>query len=572
MKQPASFLLALPLFLAVAGCGSDAGQGAGRELVDAFCGPALARVDSFMATFSDRDWDEERYGGMAVVGTVADFPGMSVSAAQDVGGAQHQQFVNLMTLLEFDEDLNPTPYLARSWEISDDRTEITFFLRDDVYWHDGHPTTAHDVAFTFETVRNPDSGYPNLAFFLPFPPGEEAFEVVDSFTVRFRFQPHADFLETWRNLSILPEHLLGDVPTANLAGHPYGGVCPVGNGPYRFVSRTPGESWTFEANPAFPEDLGGRPYLDRYLYRVIPSKTTLQAELLTGGIDVYIQMLANHVDPLEEEGLDVWAFRYPSIFFVAWNSRVPELADARVRRALTLGINRPQLIEGIHGGDAALLNTGLPPTHWAFDPTFTDSLAFDPDGARALLDEAGWVDRDGDGIRENDAGEPLHIDLFYNQEEERQRVGEIVRGQLAEIGVELVTRVTDMATFRTTLTSPERGFDAALVTFETGFRIDERDLFHSEMVDGLFAFSGTRDPELDRYLDTIPLIPDQEDALPVWRAYQLRIMELQPYTFLYSAFRRNGVNPRLQGVRMDTRGDLASIRHWWLGPEDRNRN
>ncbi len=485
---------------------------------------------------------------MAVVGTVEDLRGMSPRAAGNVLSAQHQQFVNLMTLLEFDEGLEPSPYLARGWEISDDGTELTFHLRDDVYWHDGELTTADDVAFTYLTVINPESLYPNPGFFQAYLPGEAGVEVVDSFTVKFHIRPHADVLETWRNLAILPSHLLEGVPAGETWRHPWGATCPIGNGPFRFVSRTPGDNWIFQANPSFPSELGGRPYLDRYVYKAVVDHTTLLAELLTGGVDVYVQMLPNHAATARKDpNLRVWSFEYPSIFFIAWNSRVPELSDARVRRALTLGINREQLIEGVQLGEAVLLNSGLPPVHWAFDPSLGDSLSYDPDRAAGLLEEAGWVDRDGDGIREDGEGHPLQIELIYNQNHERQQVGEIIRVQLQELGVDLLPSVLEMSAYEDRITSVDRDFEGALVTFETGFRIDDRDLFHSEVVDGPWAFSGTVDPELDRYLDTLQLIPDREEAIPLWRAYQRRLMEVQPYTFLYSAHRRDGVKPRLQG-------------------------
>jgi len=223
----------------------------------------------------------------------------------------------------------------------------------------------------------------------------------------------------------------------------------------------------------------------------------------------------------------------------------------------------------VQGGEAVLLNTGIPPVHWAFDPSLGDSLPYDPDQARDLLEAAGWVDRDGDGIRENAQGEPLRIELIYNQNQERQQVGEIMRVQLRDVGVELRPQVLEFGTYYGQLLADEKEFEGAFVTFETGFRLDDRDLFHSEAVNGSWAFSGTVDSELDRYLDTLQLIPHRAEALPVWRAYQDRLLQLQPYTFLYSAFRRDGVNKRLQDVVMDTRGDWATIRHWWIAPQDR---
>src|SRR5690606_5639777 len=112
--------------------------------------------------------------------------------------------------------------------------------------------------------------------------GPDGIEVIDDFTVRFHLEPHADFLDPFRPVAILPEHLLGDVPHQQLRQHPYGTQCPVGNGPFVFAEHRPQERWVFEANPAFPEPLGGRPFVDRYVYRVIPEQTTLLTELLTG--------------------------------------------------------------------------------------------------------------------------------------------------------------------------------------------------------------------------------------------------------------------------------------------------
>jgi peptide/nickel transport system substrate-binding protein len=291
-------------------------------------------------------------------------------------------------------------------------------------------------------------------------------------------------------------------------------------------------------------------------------------------VDLFVQMLPNQVAVAREAGIDVRSYDYPSIFFIAWNSRVPELSDPRVRRALTLGMNRAQLIEGVQLGDAVLLNGSLPPIHWAFDPALGDSLAFDPDQARRLLDEAGWADRDGDGVREDDDGNPLQIDLIYNQNLERERVAEIIRVQLQDIGVELLPSMLDLTTYGERIQGGDRNFEGALVTFETGFRIDDRDLFHSDVrdVEGSWAFSGTQDSILDRYLDTLQLIPDRNDAYPLWQEYQLRLMELQPYTFLYSAKRRIGVGPRLRNVVTDTRGDWATIRRWWIEPGERKAN
>ncbi len=573
MRSVTGLSVFLPLLPVLVGCGDAPGRGSAPS-TDPFCGPALARVDSFMATLGGSEPEGGQYGGTAVVGVVAEMGGMNVFTSGDAGAVQNQMFVNLMTLVQYDEALEPVPYLALAWEVEEISAELmllTFHLRDDVFWHDGEPTTAHDVAFTYLNATDPRTGFPNASFFQYYMPGSEGVEVLDPHTVRFRLRPHAEFMDPWRTVAVMPRHLLGDVPPEELSQHPYGTVCPVGNGPFRFLSHSPGDRWVFEANPAFPEGLGGRPFLDRYLYRVVPEQATLLTEFLTGGVDVYVAMPPGHAARAREEGgLEVVSFPYRGVFFAAWNGRIPKLADARVRRALTLGLNRSLIMEGIQGGEAALINTGVPPFHFAFNPELADSLPFDPEQARALLDEVGWSDRDGDGIRENPGREPLSIELLYHRNQERQEVAEIMQAQLREIGVEIRPRVAEFATYIGAITSPERDFEGALVSFETEFRLDERDLFHSEGVDGPFAFAGTSDPALDRYLDTLQLITDRDEALPLWQAYQFRILELQPYTYLYSSFRRDGVNRRIRGAVMDPRGEWATVRHWWIAPGARD--
>jgi len=553
-------------------CGEGGFDRQAGSAAEAFCGPALAKVDSFMATFSDDPPEDDRYGGTAVVAAVAELDvGMNGFAPVESAASLHQMFVNLMTLIQYDEDLEPTPYLAESWDVSEDLTQLTFHLRNDVYWHDGELTTADDVAFTFLRASDPLTGFPNLGFFHDYLPGEAGVEVVDSFTVRFNFQrPHADFMDPWRTVAIMPEHLLGEVPQEELVLHPFGTVCPVGNGPFRFVDHIPNERWVFEANPAFPEGLGGRPYLARYVYRSIPEHPTLLAEFLTGGVDVYVALLPNHAARIRgEEDFEVRSFPYRSAFFAGWNSRIPKLSDSRVRRALTVGTNRAQILQGLRDGKGVVANTGVPRTHWAFDSTLADSLPYDPEQARSLLAEAGWEDLDGDGIRENATGDPLQIEVIYNTNQERQEVAEIMQAQLRDVGVDIRPRALEMGTFIDLLVSPERNFEGFLVSWEAEFRLDERDLFHSEAVDGDFAFSGIQDDELDRYLDTLQLIPNRDEAMATWSAYQLRLVQLQPYTFLYYPDRQNGINRRLRNVEMDVRGDWMNIREWWIAPGDR---
>ena len=247
-----------------------------------FCDEAMARVATFMGRFKGQEPSSERYSGTAVVGQPSEMSGgMNAHIVALYQSQHHQMFVNLMTLVRYDRELNPAPYLAESWEVSTDGTELTFHLRDDVYWHDGELTDAYDVAYTVERAADPATAFPNDGWWTYVETGPGAVEVIDPLTVRVRMTPHADFMDLWTVLAIMPQHLVEDVPAAELRAHPYGSVCPVGNGPFIFVEHRQGASWTFQANPAFPEGLGGRPYLDRYVYRIVTNQTALLTDLLT---------------------------------------------------------------------------------------------------------------------------------------------------------------------------------------------------------------------------------------------------------------------------------------------------
>lgn len=570
MKAPTR-IAALPLFtVLLAAC--SAGEGGAGATADGFCQRVLARVGSFFATAPAAPTRPE-YGGTAVVGAYAELAsGMNSLALADHPSGQLQQFVNLMTLIQYDRDVKPVPYLARAWEVSDDNRELTFYLRNDVVWHDGVPTTAYDVEFTYLRATDPATAFPNASYWTHYVKGPEGVEVLDSFTVKLRLEPHAEFLDPWRAVAIMPRHLLADVPPAELKQHPFSMLCPVGNGPFRFVEHRQDESWTFAANPFFPAGLGGRPYLDRVVWRVILEQTTLLTELLTGNIDIYLFARPSQAADIKASQIAELRTNEPRQYaFVAWNARRPQFADARVRRALAMGTNRKAMVAAVFQGYGTVANTSVPPFHWAHDPSFADALPYDPQKAAALLDEAGWIDRNGDGIRENGDGVPLRFTLKSNQGNQvRADMAELIQADLAKLGAQVDIQILEFTTLVSQVTTPEvRDFDAVLWSWVEDFKLDQRDYFHSTRVDEPYGFVGLKDARVDRMLDTLPLILSREEAIPVWREYQKLVSEVQPYMFLYYPQGLFGVNRRLKDVVLDVRGEWVSVRNWWIPPEMR---
>jgi peptide/nickel transport system substrate-binding protein len=572
--------IALGLILTLSAC--DREQYGSETLTEAlipvetFCETVLPRVESYISRMEAEHpvTDPARYGGTAVVGSIGDFAdGMNHFVSSNYDASQHQEHVNLMSLVSYDAKLVPQPYLAESWEVDDEAnpTTLTFHLRDDVYWHDGERTDAEDVAFTYRVITDTLTAYPNAAFWDHYVRGAEGVEVVDQLTVRVRLRPHAEYMDPWTRVGIMPQHLLDGVPVTEYKQHPYGTQCPVGNGPFVFVEHRPQESWTFKANPAFSPSLGGRPFLDRYVFRVIPEQATLLTDLLTENIDVFIAPRPEQAPQIlkspKHELLHYVSRQYT---FVAWNARRPQFADVRVRRAMTLGTNRHQIVEAQLKGYGRAANTGVPPFHWAYDPTKTDLLRYNPAEARRLLDEAGWTDRNGDGVRENADGVQLAFTLNYNQgNQQRQDVAEIMQAQLGQIGVRVQPQVMEFGTMVNMIQDPARDYDAVVFGWVTEFKLDDADLFHSARIGQPYAFSGTKNPEMDRYLDTLQLVVKREDAIPLWRAYEKLVLEEQPYTWFWFPERLDGLAKRLRDVEMDARGEWINIRKWWIPPEER---
>lgn len=508
--------------------------------------------------------EAERSGGTAVVGAQGEVPTLNPLAIADHAADQLARYAVFTTLLRYDEELRPRPYLAESWELDADSTRLTFRLRDDVSWHDGEPVTAEDVAFTFRRATNPEVGYRMASYFGSY----DSVEVVGPHTVRFRVEPTAGYLFAWVGTPIVPEHVLGDVPPSELSSHPFGTRELVGSGPYRFVEREAGDRWIFEANRDFPEALGGPPHLDRLVYRVIPEPSTLLAELRTGGVHLYMRALPDHLERLRESpDVELRTAVQPSFGAIGWNTRRPLFEDAGVRRALLMALDREELVEVARNGLGVPATGPMGPWHWAYDTT-RNAMPHAPDSARALLEAAGWSDGDGDGVRERD-GREFRFQLATNQRPIWQDVAVMIQSQLRSVGVAAEPRVREYASLAQTLTSPERDFDAVLLALSMDLVVDDRSLWSCARRGTPMQFSGFCDPEMDALMDSIPRVLDRERRRRILRRYDEAIYERLPMGFLYYEEQAHGVRRGLEGVRLDARGELVSIRDWWLRPEAR---
>ena len=529
------------------------------------------------ASSADEVPEAERFGGTAVIGGAGDLQSMNGLVSSDYNSNNIQRHMLFMTTVQYDENLQLVPYLAESWDtvrVAGDSLELTFRIRQDVRGHDGTPTTAADVFFTYQRAIDPLTAFPNISGFDLY---SRRAELVDPFTFKVRLKPHADFLDMWAQTAIMPEHILGQVPPAELIQNGFR-YEPVGNGPFRFVRRVPNQEWVFEANPDFPEGLGGPPYLERIVYRSIPEATTLLTELLTGNVDLYLAPLPDMADQIRAtQDVELRSWRFRQYEYIAWNTRLPLFSDARVRRALTMAIDRQQMVDALRRGFGEVGHSVVTPAHWSYDPSDTEAMIpYDPEGARRLLTEAGWT-MGRDSILRNAQGTPFRFSLMTNAENNNRRDAvEIVQAQLRPFGIVVEPRFIEFVTMVSVLQGSvnpagerTRDFDASVGGWVVFFRQDDTDILHCKRLNQPYQYVGFCNPRVDALIDTLAVTMDREQARPLWREYQRLMIQESPYTVLYYPERLGAVRRRLQGAVLDIRGETITARKWWLLPDQR---
>jgi peptide/nickel transport system substrate-binding protein len=470
---------------------------------------------------------------------------------------QVQRFALLVTLLRYDSSLAPQPYLARRWAWSDAGRTLTLTLVADLDWHDGVRTTAHDAAFTFLAARDPATGFPRAAELASLDTALAADDT--TFVLRFRRAPPR-LPPLLAELPIVPRHRLAAVSRASMRSAPFNDA-PVGNGPFRFVSRRRGARWTFERNDAFPASLGGPPSLRGLVIAVVDEATTKFAGLASGELDMAGIAPAMATLAARDATLDVLS--YPVLFGTGlfFNATRPPFDDARVRRAVAIAIDRARIVEVALSGYAQPASSPVPP-----DSPLAWRAPIERDTAESdrLLSAAGWG-RGADGVRRR-GDRAFDIELLSVGSGDNV-AEQLVQADLGARGIVVRLRQTEMGSFLTTARATEKRFDLLIAGIPGDLALSHVSaLFGSAQRGGTLDYTGFRDPALDRLLAAAVDAPSGEPARAAWERVQIALDSLSPATWLYHSRGVQGVSRRVQGVRMDLRGELVTVHDWTLQP------
>jgi peptide/nickel transport system substrate-binding protein len=454
------------------------------------------------------------------------------------------------SLVDYDAGMRPVPRLARSWEFSEDGRVLTFRLRPEARFHDGAAVTSADVVYTWERVIDPTSRATAwIDALLPV----ERVEAPDPHTVRVRYpRPYAPALDGW-TVPILPRHLYEG---RDLERSPLN-RSPVGSGPFRFGAWQPGRRIVLRANPDW---WGGRPALDALVLEFIPSQETGLQSLLAGEIDATpltaVQAEAHAGRASFARRFRLLRFEPLFLYYVAWrgDGSNPFFGDPAVRRALSLALDRDSYVRSVLRGSGRAAASLFHPALGAGDPD-RPPLPYDPEGAAAGLERAGWrLDRRS-GVRLKD-GVPFRFTLLiYGAAEDQVLFSQVAQESLRGIGVDMTIQRLDWPTLRERLRDGR--FEAALSGLV--FRPDPdyvHALLHSSQIDGGQNYAAVRDAALDRALEEARATIDPRRRAALYREVDRRLRDLQPYAPLFVPVQQVAVSRRFRNVEASPRGLL----------------
>ncbi len=472
------------------------------------------------------------------------------------------------------------PLLARSWNEAAGGRDLVFHLRTDARWQDGPPVEARDVQFSYQLYGDPavgsvrQSAVESLRRYQGKADVARSVEVVDDSTVVFHFERNSGGQLFDAGLPILPAHILKSIPRGELRTCEFNRR-PVGSGPFLLQTWTRLQEIVLASNPSSQLPFPAR--LPRLVFRVIPEEQSRVAQLRSGEVDVVSDLRVEDARLLQADSDMIRIISIPgrNYDFLGWNNIDPTryaeshgsvivphplFGSAKVRRALTMAIDRKEIVRAFLGVDGQVAFGGVSPLfRWAFNDSLAP-LPFDPSLSRRLLAEEGW--RPGKGILEK-GGRTFSFALVVPSGNRlRASVAAVVQQQLKAVGMDMKIVQVEPTTFWQEVTA--RKYDAWLAGFSVPLRMQLDDLWGSELSSHPFNLTGFRNARVDRILREAAALRRETDGGGLWKEFQVIVQQEQPCTFLFWTNTLVGVNRRVRGTHVGVFGTTAEAWDWRL--------
>jgi peptide/nickel transport system substrate-binding protein len=455
------------------------------------------------------------------------------------------------TLVYQDLDGSFVPGLAERWEVSEDGLVYTFFLNDQVQFHDATPFDAQAVQFNLERIASPETNSRKARGLLgPY----DHTEIVDDYTVKIHFnEPYAPFLDSASQV-----YLGMASPTAVRKWGANYQLHQVGTGPFMFKEYVPNDHLTLVRNPNYawaPEIYthSGPAYLDEIEFRFYVDPAVRALALESGEADVMGELPPQDFERLEgTSGFILFRVPVPGQplqFFL--NTEKPPTDDLRIRQALLYATDRRAIVDTIFRGYSPVAHGPLTAKTMGYESATEGMYGYEPSEAAALLDEAGWTDSDGDGIRDKE-GQPLALQAYLMSWGHLPEVGQMLQAQFRVVGVDLQTQTV---AFPAALEAAGKGeHHLAPMTYSSSDPSVLDLTYLSSNADGGFNWSKARDPELDRLLTRGVSALDPMERANLYAQAQMRIMDLALVLPIRDYVNLNAARAAVQGLQYDGRG------------------
>lgn len=452
-------------------------------------------------------------------------------------------------LVKFDKDAATIiGDLAESFYY-ENNVSLVFKLKENVLWHDGETFDSEDVLFTYHTLISPKISSPYSAGFR----FVKDVEIIDKFSVRVIYKkPYFKALETWM-MGILPEHILRGVE--NLMNDKFN-TDPIGTGPYKLQTLEHSKNIVLVANDDYFE---GRPKIDAISFHVIADPMTRFLMLKSKSVDI------GSLDPIQfERQLDKDFFESFNVHqeitfsytYLGFNLRREKFQDPRVREALSLAVNREELVDVLFFKHAKVCTGPFLPASKAYNPSVKAPVQ-DLDKARDLLKEAGY-----------DENNPFEFEIATsNSSSVRPYAAQILQHQLKKVGVNVTLRVMEWQAFLNMVVFPKE-FDSVLLGWGLSPTPDPYLFWHTDSdKKGGFNLVGYNNEQIDAMIDRSQSMTDREELAKLWQKMFQIIVNDNPYLFLYIPNAITTVNKSVKNVEPAVSGIWHNYIHW-----EKNKN
>jgi peptide/nickel transport system substrate-binding protein len=472
-------------------------------------------------------------------------------------------------LIRFDSHGLPQPDLVESWGTSADGTLYNFSLRANAKWQDGTPVTTDDVIFTIELIKSSASLYPQDIKDLW--SQVEVSKLPDGI-LQFRLpEPFAPFLD-FATFGVMPKHLLEKIPADQLASSGFN-IAPIGSGPYKFDHLlVDGGQITGVVLTVNQDYYLKKPYIEQVVFRYYPNSASALDAYEQGEV-LGVSQISNDTLPLAlgEPNLSIYTSRLPQMSLVLLNLNnpaVPFLQNAKVRRALLLGLNRNAIVSKILQGQAIIADGPILPGSWAYYDGI-EHIDYDPEAAVALLKNEGYVIPAGGGeVRAKD-NQFLSFTLVHPDDPIHTQIAQSIQADWALINVKVDLQAVPYDQLVNDYLIP-RGYMAALADLNTA-RTPDPDpylFWHQSEATGGQNYSQWVDRTASEYLESARTQTNFTERARLYRNFQVVFTKEMPSLPLYYPVYSYGVDSQVQGVQVaplyDTSDRLAFISDWYL--------